>query len=156
EGATLARGELNMGTYGEGYVDRRHPHTYLHEAMIGSQIEFGRVGVSVASGKGFVPFGTDDPMSRPFAKYPVNHHLEQVIERLMVTGAVRVSRATLEGAVFNGDEPINPASAPRASRFADSWALRFTLYPVSSLQLSASAAHVNSPEVPLGFGLDQR
>ena len=33
EGLTLDRGQLNPGAYGEGYADRRHPHTYLHEAM---------------------------------------------------------------------------------------------------------------------------
>ncbi len=27
EGLTLKRGELTTGAYGEGYVDRRHPHT---------------------------------------------------------------------------------------------------------------------------------
>ena len=34
EGYTLRRGELNAGMYGEGYVDRRHPHTFVHEAML--------------------------------------------------------------------------------------------------------------------------
>src|SRR5687767_9293631 len=29
EGLTLKRGELNHSVWGEGYVDRRHPHTYL-------------------------------------------------------------------------------------------------------------------------------
>src|SRR4051794_11898714 len=33
EGLTLKRGELNTGALGEGYVDRRHPHTYLHELV---------------------------------------------------------------------------------------------------------------------------
>src|SRR5512140_468691 len=33
EGLTLKRGELNAGMSGEGYVDRRHPHTYLHELV---------------------------------------------------------------------------------------------------------------------------
>ncbi|PYO06532.1 MAG: hypothetical protein DMD30_12485, partial [Gemmatimonadetes bacterium] len=36
EGATIKRGELNAGIYGEGYIDRRHPHTYLHELVITS------------------------------------------------------------------------------------------------------------------------
>ena len=27
EGVTMKRGELNAGTHGEGYIDRRHPHT---------------------------------------------------------------------------------------------------------------------------------
>ena len=33
EGYTLKRGELDAGIWGEGYVDRRHPHTLIHEAM---------------------------------------------------------------------------------------------------------------------------
>src|SRR5262245_5206917 len=35
EGLTLRRGEATTGAWGEGYVDRRHPHAYLHEAMLG-------------------------------------------------------------------------------------------------------------------------
>ena len=31
EKLTLDRGELSAGMYGEGYVDRRHPHTLFHE-----------------------------------------------------------------------------------------------------------------------------
>ena len=34
EGLTLDRGQLNPGANGEGYADRRHPHTYLHEAIV--------------------------------------------------------------------------------------------------------------------------
>src|SRR4051812_30981304 len=34
EGLTLERGELSTGGYGEGYVDRRHPHAYVHEALL--------------------------------------------------------------------------------------------------------------------------
>lgn len=30
---TLRRGELNPGMYGEGYVDRRHPHAYVHDLV---------------------------------------------------------------------------------------------------------------------------
>src|SRR5687768_17177992 len=82
EGLTLRRGELNAGVWGEGYMDRRHPHTFLHEAMavvrpLGAG---GALDVSLAAGKGFAPFGTDDPMSRPFVKFPANHHLSQVLE----------------------------------------------------------------------------
>src|SRR5690348_4072747 len=35
EGLTLRRGELDTGAWGEGYVDRRHPHAYLHELVAG-------------------------------------------------------------------------------------------------------------------------
>ena len=34
EGLTIANGELATGDWGEGFDDRRHPHTYLHEAML--------------------------------------------------------------------------------------------------------------------------
>src|SRR5437868_315165 len=34
EGATMRNGELNTGALGEGFVDRRHPHTYLHEGVV--------------------------------------------------------------------------------------------------------------------------
>jgi hypothetical protein len=82
EGATLKRGELNAGVVGEGYIDRRHPHTYLHELVLSSAKRFGTgatSGVSISVGKGFAPFGTDDPMARPFEKYPINHHLAQIL-----------------------------------------------------------------------------
>src|ERR1043166_5635795 len=35
EGLTLRRGELDTGASGEGFVDRRHPHTYVHELLLG-------------------------------------------------------------------------------------------------------------------------
>ncbi len=86
EGLTLTRGELSTGAYGEGFVDRRHPHTYAHELMAGAIAQYFGVQGSVFAGRGFVPFGSDDPMARPFEKYPVNHHLSQVLERLVAVG----------------------------------------------------------------------
>ena len=69
EGLTLRRGELNAGMSGEGYVDRRHPHTYLHELVGVWKKDIGTNSViSATAGKGFAPFGTDDPMMRPFVK----------------------------------------------------------------------------------------
>src|SRR5687768_431958 len=156
EGLTLERGELNTGTYGEGYVDRRHPHTYLHEALAEARTRVGGVELSLAAGKGFAPFGTDDPMVRPFVKYPVNHHLAQVLERLVAIGAVRAGPLALEGGFFNGDEPTSAGTAPRASRFGDSWAVRATLSPLRGVELSSSHARVESPEEREGTGLDQR
>jgi hypothetical protein len=160
EGATLARGELNTGTYGEGYVDRRHPHTYVHELVASARADFGvgrhAAAVSLAAGRGFAPFGSDDPMARPFVKYPVNHHLAQVLERVVVIAAARAGPLTLEGGIFNGDEPTNPRSVPKWSRFGDSWSARATLRPALGVELAASAARVDSPEFREGLGLDQR
>lgn len=156
EGLTLQRGEINMGVYGEGYVDRRHPHTYLHEAMLGASIPIGGVASSVWAGKGFVPFGTDDPMGRPFVKYPANHHLSQIIERLQVVGAARFAGVSAEGALFNGDEPEAPDDWPNTDNAFDSWSVRLTARPIAGLEISASRASVISPEDPEGLGLDQK
>jgi hypothetical protein len=156
EGLTLDRGQLTPGAYGEGYVDRRHPHTYLHEALVIGSGAFRGTGVSLAGGKGFVPFGTDDPMMRPFASYPVNHHLAQILERYVAIGAVRRGPFAVEAAVFNGDEPSSAGAPPDASRFGDSWAARATVSPADLLELQASIAFVTSPEIAGGAGLDQR
>ena len=155
EGLTLERGQLGSGAFGEGYVDRRHPHTYLHEAVAVVGGAFRGTGVSLAGGKGFVPFGTDDPMMRPFAAYPVNHHLAQILERYVAIVAVRRGKFSLEGGLFNGDEPVSPGAPPDADRFGDSWATRATFGIRRDLEVEASYASVTSPELPTG-GLDQQ
>jgi hypothetical protein len=159
EGVTMPAGELAMGGWGEGFVDRRHPHTYLHEAMVWGSAPLGgadaRVAGGLAVGKGIVPFGTDDPMSRPFVRFPVNHHLAQIIERAEIATGWRIGFVGLEGAIFNGDEPERPGQWPSMGRFADSWATRLTVWPVRGLEVQGSFASVNSPEHRAGAGLDQ-
>ena len=158
EGATLKRGELNAGIVGEGYIDRRHPHTYLHELVLSSAKRFGMdrtSGVSMSVGKGFAPFGTDDPMARPFEKYPINHHLAQILERAIAIGAVRAGPWILEGGVFNGDEPTGPGDTPNRNRYWDSWSGRVTFVPWRQAELQTSYARVKSPENPDGGGADQ-
>jgi hypothetical protein len=155
EGLTLDRGELSTGGYGEGYVDRRHPHAYVHELLIGHEHTVGSWQASLFAGRGFVPFGSDDPMSRPFVKYPINHHLSQVLERVVAVGAVRYGRIIGELATFNGDEPVGPGTEPDFSRFGDSWAARATMLPIDGAEVSASYAKVTSPELRAGGGLDQ-
>ncbi|HWH50812.1 MAG TPA: hypothetical protein VN651_04665 [Gemmatimonadaceae bacterium] len=156
EGLTLERGELNTGGYGEGFVDRRHPHAYLHELLAGVETSRDSVHLSLFAGRGFAPFGSDDPMMRPFEKYPVNHHLAQILERVVAVGAARYGPVIGEFGLFNGDEPVGPGAAPNFSRFGDSWASRVTLLPIRGAELSASLASVKSPEVRAGHGLDQR
>ena len=159
EGATLKRGELNAGIAGEGYIDRRHPHTYLHELVLTSAKRFGVDGVSGASitvGKGFAPFGTDDPMARPFEKYPINHHLAQILERAVAIGALRTGRLIFEGGAFNGDEPTGPGDTPNRNRYWDSWSGRITFVPWPQGEFQTSYARVKSPENPTGGGADQR
>ena len=162
EGWTMSRGELVTGASGEGFVDRRHPHAYVHELMGG--VEYPREGtdkkppfdVSLFAGRGFAPFGSDDPMVRPFEKYPVNHHLAQVLERLVAIVAVRYGPLIGEIGTFNGDEPTGPASLPNWGRFGDSWSGRLTLLPLPHTEVAGSVAHVTSPEIRVGHGLDQQ
>jgi hypothetical protein len=156
EGLTMERGELSTGAFGEGYVDRRHPHTYLHEAVASGLGAIGPLEFSVSAGRGFAAFGTDDPMVRPFEKYPINHHLSQILERAMVTGAVRFGPAIVEGSTFGGDEPTSAGSTPLMRRIGDSWSVRATALPAPGLELQGSYARVASPEQREGFGLDQR
>lgn len=155
EGLTLENGELNAGTWGEGFVDKRHPHTYLHEAM--ASVEGTVLGsrLSLAAGKGFASFGSDDPMVRPLVKFPANHHLGQVLERLVVVGAARRGPVLIEGTLFNGDEPIDSKSNGTIDRVGDSWAARVTLFPRHGYELQASYAAINSPEQHDATGLDQ-
>ncbi|MEO8451449.1 MAG: hypothetical protein ABI647_16770 [Gemmatimonadota bacterium] len=161
EGLTIPGGELTAGAWGEGFIDRRHPHTYVHEALLGAVKWWGAgrtaSGVAAFAGKGFVPFGSDDPMSRPTERYPVNHHWSQILERAVVIGQVRYRWAVIEAALFNGDEPERPEDWPRISgRFGDSWSLRGTVDPLEGLEVSGSVASVESPENRPGAGSTQQ
>jgi hypothetical protein len=156
EGLTLMRGELNPGALGEGYVDRRHPHTYLHELVGTLSGSMWGTALSLAAGKGFVPFGTDDPAVRPFAKYPANHHLAQVIERALLTLAARRGPLLLELARFNGDEPESPSDLPNRERLWDSWSARATAFSLNAVETQVSFARVISPELALGGGTNHR
>lgn len=164
ESLTIPDGELTPGAWGEGFVDRRHPHSTIHELniamvdVLGALDRAGRLGLVV--GKGFAPFGTDDPMMRPLLKYPVNHHLAQILERAVAIVQYDVSVLTLEAAWFNGDEPERPGQWPLLRRpdggwrFGDSRAARLTVRPLRTLEMQASVAEVRSPEHREGAGGD--
>ncbi len=164
EGLTMKGGELTPGEWGEGFVDRRHPHTYVHELMFAVVDPLGRLDgagqLGLALGKGFVPYGSDDPMSRPFLHFPVNHHLSQIPERAVGIVQYQLGPVTAEASLFDGDEPTGPGSWPliRSAdgvwRFGDSHALRVTVRPMRSLEVEGSLAHVHSPEDRLGAGVD--
>lgn len=156
EGVTMRDGELNTGGAGEGFVDRRHPHTYVHELMASALGTTGPLRYSVSLGRGFAPFGTDDPMMRPIVKFPLNHHLAQILERGVIVAAARSGPVMLEASSFGGDEPTSPSSLPAARRLGDSWSVRSTLLPFDGGEIQASYARVASPEQVSGFGLDQR
>ncbi|MFN0180310.1 MAG: hypothetical protein ACKVZ0_16030 [Gemmatimonadales bacterium] len=150
EGITIPDGELTFGGWGEGFLDSRHPHTLVHEAMFSVNLWRGPLGGSgsISFGKGFVPYGTDDPMSRPVLKYPSNHHLSQILERWTVNGQYLTRNGWgFEAAVFGGDEPDGPYDFSNISSFGDSWAVRLSKRfgadgPFAPWEISASYARV--------------
>lgn len=126
EGLTQRSGETTYGAWGEGFIDSRHPHTLLHELMVSANIWEAPGGAfSLSLGKGFAPYGTDDPMARPPVKYPTNHHLSQILERWTLN-AQYLSRGgtSVEAGVFGGTEPTGPYDFQNIRSFGDSWALR--------------------------------
>ncbi len=156
EGWTMRGGQLATGDWGEGFNDKRHPHTWAHELVVTTADLVrlpGGVRWSLTAGKGFAPFGTDDPMSRPALVFPVNHHWSQVLERAVLIGGARMGALTLEGGLFNGDEPERYTQWPRWSRFGDSWSARAFARPRDGLELQASFANIRSPEHRGGAGL---
>jgi hypothetical protein len=147
EGLTLQDGELTFGGWGEGFIDRRHPHTLLHEAVLSINLPAVAGGTaSLSAGKGFAPYGTDDPMSRPVAKFPTNHHLSQILERFLVSATWLRGGFSLEAGIFGGDEPTDPWDFSNIRSFPNSWsgrtAYRFGGATGRAWEASASFGHV--------------
>ncbi len=127
EGVTQPDGELTFGAWGEGFVDKRHPHTYLHEAMLSVNLRGDEnAGLSISAGKGFAPYGTDDPMMRPVLKYPTNHHLSQILERWTLNAAWATRQWSVEAGLFGGNEPSSPSDMSNIESFGNSWSARVT------------------------------
>jgi hypothetical protein len=150
EAETQRGGEYTFGGWGEGFADKRHPHTFLHEAMLSVNVWNAPGGAfSLSAGKGFAPYGTDDPMGRPALKYPTNHHLSQVLER-WTASAVYLHRSGLsvEAGLFGGGEPESPSDLENVRSFGDSWSARVTqrlgggFGPFAPWEVSASYARV--------------
>ena len=151
EGVTLGSGELTYGGWGEGFIDKRHPHTLLHEFMLSWNLwEIAGGGLSLSAGKGFAPYGTDDPMSRSGLKYPTNHHLSQVLERWTVNGIWRLAGWSLEAGVFGGTEPEGPYDFSNIRGFPNSWSgrltRRWTSGAGSATEWEASVSHARVTE----------
>ena len=127
EAWTQPDGELTYGGWGEGFIDSRHPHTLLHEAMLTANWWDAAGGaLSISAGKGFAPYGTDDPMARPAVKFPTNHHLSQVLERWTVNAAFLRDGWGIEAGLFGGSEPTGPYDFSNIESFGDSWSARLT------------------------------
>lgn len=149
EGLTQPDGELTYGGWGEGFIDKRHPHTILHEFMLSlNWWEMGGAAASLSAGKGFAPYGTDDPMARPVAKYPTNHHLSQILERWTVNGVFLWRGWSVEAGLFGGAEPVDPYDLSNIESFGDSWSVRTArrfgqgFGPFADLEVAASYAKV--------------
>ena len=150
EAWTQPEGELTYGGWGEGFIDKRHPHTLVHEAMLSYNAWSAPGGsFSISAGKGFAPYGSDDPMSRPSVKFPTNHHLSQILERFTVN-AVYLHRSglSLEAGLFGGDEPEDPYDFSNIESFGNSFSARITqrlgdgFGPFAPWEVSASYARV--------------
>jgi hypothetical protein len=150
EAWTQRDGEITYGGWGEGFLDKRHPHTLVHEAMLSWNWWDAPGGAfSLSAGKGFAPYGSDDPMSRPAVKYPTNHHLSQVLERFTVN-AVYLHRSGfgVEAGLFGGGEPTGPYDFSNIESFGNSYSLRLSqrlgdgFGPFAPWELSASYARV--------------
>ncbi|HEY0996270.1 MAG TPA: hypothetical protein VGD77_09795 [Gemmatimonadaceae bacterium] len=149
EGWTQPHGELTFGGWGEGFIDSRHPHTLLHEAMLSANWwDLGGGTLSLSAGKGFAPFGTDDPMARPAVKFPTNHHLSQVLERWTANAGYLRGGWSLEAGLFGGQEPDGPYDFSNIRSFGDSWSVRAArrfgegFGPAAPWELSASFARI--------------
>ncbi|TVP42064.1 MAG: hypothetical protein EA350_17710, partial [Gemmatimonadales bacterium] len=125
---TLPDGEVSFGGWGEGFIDARHPHTLLHEAMLSFNWWDAPGGaLSVSAGRGFAPYGTGDPMYRPVLKYPTNHHLSQILERWTLNVAYLGDRGVgVEFGVFDGDEPEDWLDVGNYGNFGNSWSGRLS------------------------------
>lgn len=127
EGLTQEDGELTAGAWGEGFLDKRHPHTLLHELMLSANFDDVAGGeASLSLGKGFAPFGTDDPMARPGLKYPTNHHLSQILERWTLNAVFLRDGWGAELGIFGGTEPEDPYDFSNVESFPDSWSARLS------------------------------
>jgi hypothetical protein len=150
EGLVLRDGERTFGAWGEGFIDGRHPHTYLHELMLSWNLWDAPSGTfSLSAGRGFAAYGTDDPMARPVIKYPTNHHLSQILERWTVNAQYLFDNgASIEAAIFDGNEPEHSGDAGNFRAFPNSWSTRAALRlgdgsgAMAVWELSASLATV--------------
>ena len=150
EGLTMPDGEPTFGGWGEGFIDARHPHTLLHEAMLSWNWWNAPGGaLSLSAGRGFAPFGTEDPMYRPALKYPTNHHLSQILERWTVNlSYLSDAGLGIEVGVFDGDEPEDWLDIGNYRNFGNSFSGRLsyrfgqTVAGTAPWEVSASFGHV--------------
>jgi hypothetical protein len=145
EGRTLERGEVALGSFGQGFADRRHPEAYVQEVIAGLQLAEGSARASIALGRGIVPFGGDLVSARPFLKPSASNHAAHIIERQIVVAALGVGWMSIEASLFNGDEPRSPGAPPLRARFGDSRAARMTWTSSPRFEMSGSAALLRSP-----------
>ncbi len=159
EGATIPGGELAPGNWGEGFVDRRHPHTYVHELVLSATDLLGRTTPSASRS---APARDSRPLAlttRWSARFSVSPSI--ITCRRSWNGPSRLRRrgrgscpgrsgcstATSLSALANGRGSADD-SATRGPRVSV-----LTRSPGSSSR--GPHAHVHSPEHRPGAGTDQ-
>ena len=158
----FADGELTPGAWGEGFIDRRHPHTYRPRAdpraddLLGRADGATRLSLDRREGVRAVRHRRpDDPAGAPLPGQspPGPDPGAGGGDRGVLRAGLIVSRPACSTAT----SPSSPDQWPQSSAGSatrgpgDSPAC-----PVRGLELQASYAHVHSPEHRPGAGTDQQ
>ncbi len=135
--------------------DRQHPHDLVMEAAVlfqhalsrtlAAELYLAPVGEPALGPPAFPhrPSAADLPLA------PIAHHWQDATHVTfgVVTAGLFTRRVKLEASLFNGREPNEiRTNFDYAGRRLDSYAVRVTANPCPAWSLSASGAHLSSPE----------
>lgn len=136
-------------------VDRQHPHDFVMElaATYERTLATGAVVSFYLGAVGEPALGPPAFMHRPSAQMlpiaPITHHWfdsTHITQGVFTVGLAPSSRLRFEASAFKGREPDQDRWGLEAPRF-DSFSLRLSVNPSSSLALQASAGVLRDPEV---------
>lgn len=138
----------------EPLIDRQHPHDLISELAAGISHSFNnKTDAYVYVGfPGEPAIGPPAFMHRPSALIlstsPIGHHWQDATHILfgVATAGFRYNKVKFEGSWFTGREPDEDRYSFDEPRF-DSWSVRTSVLPSSSLALQGSFGYLKSPEV---------
>ena len=138
--------------YGEGLVDRQHPHDLFMELAARADYRFGATTAFVYAGAvGEPALGPSAFMHRGSARYqplsPITHHWfdSTHITYGVVTAGVAAPRWQLEASAFKGREPDEERWGFDKLQL-DSWSVRATWTPSPFVAVQASHGRLEQPE----------